>query len=191
MLTLKKSISKAKALYTCSKCSNDTEELRVRVNKGQAIFCKACTAGFYPTSSRKKYPSEYTTYHHMVSRCTNPDDKDYVKYGARGITVCKEWLASFDSFILYMGPKSGEDTTIERKDVNGNYEPGNCIWASRTIQNRNKRDTHILEFRGKTQTLAEHLREHNIPSDAVYKRIERGDSPLEAISKPVVTRGKK
>ena len=142
-------------------------------------------------SYRQKYPSEYITYHHMISRCTNPDDPNYCNYGARGIKVCPEWMTGFEAFMLSMGPKHGDNITIERKDYNGNYEPSNCVWASHAVQNRNKRDTHVFEFRGKTQSLAEHLVEHNIPADAVYKRIERGASPLDAISAPVVRRNKR
>lgn len=91
--------------------------------------------------------SEYITWAHMIQRCTNSKDKAYHNYGGRGITVCKEWL-NFANFYNDMG-KRPKGLTLERIDNDGNYEPHNCRWDSRTAQCRNRR-THSNNIVGIT-----------------------------------------
>lgn len=88
--------------------------------------------------------SEYGTWSAMKQRCENPRDASFSDYGGRGIKVCDRW-ASYDAFITDMGRRRA-GMTLERVDVNGDYEPSNCIWADRTRQNVNKR----LSARNKT-----------------------------------------
>lgn len=76
----------------------------------------------------------------MMQRCTNPRSRDYRLYGARGITVCERWMV-FDNFLADMGEKP-PSLSIDRIDVNGNYEPGNCRWATAEQQAQNKRPKH-------------------------------------------------
>lgn len=79
----------------------------------------------------------YISWENMKQRCLNPRHTAYASYGGRGIKVCEEWL-DFKNFLRDMGDRP-EGMTLDRINVNGNYEPGNCRWATRTTQSRNIR----------------------------------------------------
>lgn len=91
-----------------------------------------------PSALRLAHPSEYRSWVAMRSRCRFGGHPDY---GGRGIVVCERWRLSFAAFIADLGPKPSPDHTIERRDVDGDYEPGNCVWLPRSLQARNKRST--------------------------------------------------
>ena len=74
----------------------------------------------------------------MVQRCTNPKNDHWQYYGGRGIKVCSQWLV-FDNFLADMGERPQRLLTLDRIEVNGNYEPGNCRWADWKTQAANRR----------------------------------------------------
>ena len=111
----------------------------------------------------------YQTWKTMIQRCTNPSRQRYSIYGGRGITVCERWT-KFENFYEDMGERP-IGFQIERKNTNGNYEPGNCCWASRCVNMRNTRRARILSVRGKRLPLAEIAEISGIPYGTIYHRI--------------------
>jgi hypothetical protein len=91
----------------------------------------------------------------MKERCYNPNAINYADYGGRGISVCPRWRESFEDFYKDMGPRPGPGYSIERKNVNAGYSKGNCRWATRKEQDRNKRNNRLVEFEGRTLTVVE------------------------------------
>ena len=82
----------------------------------------------------------YRIYYGMKARCNNSNNVKYAHYGGRGISVCAEWRDDFKAFYDWaMSRGYSDDLTIDRVDVNGNYEPSNCRWATYTQQNLNRR----------------------------------------------------
>lgn len=92
----------------------------------------------------------------MLSRCYTKTSGSYKNYGARGITVCYEWLHDFRSFYNWaMENGYKENLYLERTDNNGNYEPSNCTWKTYKEQQRNKRNNHFITYSGETKTMVE------------------------------------
>lgn len=124
----------------------------------------------------------YVSWNMMVRRCSVPSASDYPDYGGRGISVCERWK-DFKSFLEDMGERP-EGQTIERKDVDGDYEPGNCRWATCIEQSNNKRTNRTLTVDGRTQTIAEWGRERGLHPKTIRQRLLLGWSDEEAVSRP-------
>lgn len=120
------------------------------------------------TISTKK-PSAYGSWVNMRQRCSNPRAHGYENYGGRGIKICPRWR-SFADFYADMGERPA-GFTIERLDVNGDYEPANCTWISKSAQGRNRRSTVFYQYEGRTRTLAELAAEHGLGARTVRTRL--------------------
>ena len=91
---------------------------------------------------------EYNAYTQMKQRCYNIKHKRYKNYGERGIIVCDRWLYSFQNFIEDIGKKPCKNYSLDRIDINGNYEPNNCRWSTDYEQSTNKQNTVMYEING-------------------------------------------
>lgn len=127
---------------------------------------------------------EYRIWAHMKTRCENEKCPAYKNYGGRGITVCERWQ-SFSSFYEDMGT-SPEGTSIDRINNDGNYEPGNCRWANRSEQARNKRNSRMLKVDHVQKTAAEWAEEYGIAINTILQRISYGWTEKEAVTIPVI-----
>lgn len=133
----------------------------------------------------KSYTPEYRCWAALKNRCLNPNNVMYPYYGGRGISICERWL-NFDNFLADVGPRPTRKHSIDRyPDNDGNYEPGNVRWATRRQQIENRRSTIFVKFRGKKIPLMEACRILKLANNAVWMRIQRGQTPEEAISTPV------
>ncbi len=109
-------------------------------------------------NKRKPRAPGYNNWCAMKTRCYNPNVWNFQFYGARGITVCDRWRGSFVNFMDDMGEKPSAEHSIERIDNDGDYEPGNCFWATTLEQGQNTRKTRRLTHNGETHGLNEWAR---------------------------------
>lgn len=116
------------------------------------------------------HSDEYCSWQSMKARCDNPKEEHFDDYGGRGITYHPRWH-SFENFYEDMGPKPGAKYTLDRIDVNGNYEPSNCRWADWKTQGRNKRNTKRYTIDGQTKTLGEWCDLHETTYQLVWNRV--------------------
>ena len=122
-----------KVLWKCKcECGNFINVVAGSLVTGNTESC-GCVIPNFKHGGWKK--SSYNTWRAMIRRCTNPKDKDYLRYGGKGVSVCSEWL-DYANFAQCMGEPQGNET-LDRINSYGNYEPSNCRWASPTVQARN------------------------------------------------------
>jgi hypothetical protein len=126
-------------------------------------LCRACTR-----ANRFRVHTERNLWAGMINRCLPDGHPDY---GRRGIRVCERWANSYESFIEDMGPRPSARHSIDREDVNGNYEPSNCRWGTPEEQNRNHRNTQRLTYQGESLTVAEWSERLKIPRGTIKQRL--------------------
>jgi hypothetical protein len=115
---------------------------------------------------------EYMVWSDMRNRCQNPKNRSWNRYGGRGISVCERW-ESFSNFIEDMGQRPSNFHEIDRIENDGNYEPTNCRWATASVQNSNKSNTHLITAFGKTQCLKHWAGEIGITPATLRRRFSR------------------
>lgn len=125
-------------------------------------------------ASRQVTSSTYSSWKAAKMRCYNPKHKRYKFYGAVGVTMCDKWLHSFESFLKDMGERPVGHTLDRFPDTKGNYEPGNCRWATIDQQARNTSKNILITFNGKTMILIDWSRETGIHRNTLRERYNRG-----------------
>jgi hypothetical protein len=115
----------------------------------------------------------------------NKNDKSYKYYGARGIVVCESWRDSFEHFYEWsISNGYSDDLTIERIDVNGNYDPSNCKWITQKEQARNKRNNHRVEIDGNNLIITDWAKLSPVTATTIYQRLKDGCDVKSAIMTP-------
>ena len=132
-----------------------------------------------------KYSSEYSIWSNIRARCNNPNNPNFERYGARGISVCDRWMVDFLNFLEDMGRRPSLNHSIERVDNDGNYTPDNCKWATRKEQARNRRSSRFITFADKTQTLAAWAEEIGIPMNTLHLRLKYAWTLERAMTQPL------
>jgi hypothetical protein len=161
---------------------------RAKDGRQKACGCLATIDG-NPEKHLLSKTSEYKIWAGAKARCYNPKNPHYNNYGGRGIKMCDRWKNSFKNFISDMGKRTTPTHTLERNDNDGNYEPENCIWATRAEQSSNRRMNVRITYLGETKTISEWARKNGFRKSAIGTRIKNGWSSVEAIATPN-TKGK-
>lgn len=158
--------------------------LKDGVSKSCGCYNKELMLTKFRTHGLSKHPLR-NIHNAIMSRCYNEKQKTYKHYGGRGILVCERWH-TFKNFYddMIAGYKKG--LSIERENVNGNYEPSNCRWATHYEQVRNRTDNHFLEYNGQKMILNDWAKKYGIRKATLWARINSGWDIATAISTPTL-----
>ena len=168
---------KAVTQYVClCLCGNTVIVRQPYLKSGHTRSCGCLRRDSVITHGKAKTKA-YRSWVAMKQRCSNPKARRFAEYGGRGISVCERWKDSFENFLADMGEPPTSKHSIDRIDVNGNYEPGNCRWATILEQAQNTRTNRNITFHGKTQSLSVWARELGIEPHTLIKRLNKW--PLE------------
>lgn len=186
-LTLLEKVEKNKWLCLCD-CGNKKVISENHIGDGHTKSC-GCLIKDTITKHGLSRSRIYNTYMAMLDRCNNANCKSYDIYGGRGIKVCDEWQGE-DGFKNFndWATKNGysDNLTIDRIDVNGNYEPSNCRWADWYTQNNNLRSNRNITIDGITHTASEWGRIVGIKTGTIFSRLSLGMSERDAIMTPLM-----
>jgi hypothetical protein len=194
-LTVVKRVENAKnghSRWLCKcKCGNETIVMSTHLTSGKIKSCgcwwQEGKHDYCKTHGYSNKEKLYGDWKGIKNRCYTPTHIRYKNYGGKGIRVCEEWkndYLSFREWALHNGYEEG--LTIDRIDVNGNYEPSNCRWITRKEQSYNKTNSHYITFNGQSKTIAEWAEITGINSHTIQARIKRlGWSVEKALSTPI------
>lgn len=169
-LTAIRHIKLARWLCRCD-CGKERVVYLSYLRNGMAKSCGCKNINSAKTHGLSRTPA-HRAWVSMRSRCHNPQNHpNWENYGGRGISVCERWN-SFENFLADMGERPN-GTSIDRIDVNGIYEPGNCRWATAREQANNRRDARRLTFQGRTMSCAEWARELGMTRSKLHIRLFR------------------
>lgn len=160
--------------YKCQCSCGKTISVQKSCLKNNHVKSCGCLNKEKRTKHNGKHTRLYKIWGSMKSRCFNINIEAFCNYGGRGITVCDQWKNDFKAFYDWaMSNGYKEDLTIDRIDVNGNYEPSNCRWATYKEQNNNRRTNFYIEYHGQKKTISDWARAYNIHPDTLRKRIKK------------------
>lgn len=137
-----------------------------------------------------KWSSMYIRFMNLKARCLRPCDKDYPRYGARGVTVCDRWLhgengkTGFECFLEDMGEPPFDKASVDRVDTTKGYSPENCRWANAIQQGNNRVTNHLVTIKEETKTIAEWSRISGVGPKTIRYRLIQGVPPEQAVFDP-------
>lgn len=154
-------------------CGKQTVVLANNLKRGEVKSC-GCLKKISPSTTHNKSKTRlYTIWINIKTRCKNEKNKFYPQYGGRGIKICNEWDLDFMKFHDWaMANGYEEHLTIDRIDVNGNYEPSNCRWITLKEQENNKTKHAMITYCGKTQNISQWSDELGIPYKTLWTRLK-------------------
>lgn len=172
-------------------CGNTGLAKTYQLTSGKSTRCTKCrnkVVGEKNSTHRLTRTKLYGVWNGMKQRCGNPNTEKYRIYGARGICVCDEWKNDFMAFYNWaMDNGYSEELSIDRINVNGNYEPKNCRWISLKAQANNTRTNHKVTFNNETHTLTEWAEITGIKQPTIRFRLKSGWNVERALTeKPFV-----
>ncbi len=147
------------------------------------VFTK-CNAAHNRTHGESKSTPEYRAWLHMIARCYNQNVKRFEHHGGRGIRVCDRWHHSFENFLADMGRRPSASHSVDRRDNDGHYEPGNCRWATDKEQQNNKTNNFYVSVIGEKMSLRMACDHFGVEYKLVWGRIKHGWSLIDAMSLP-------
>ncbi len=167
-------------------CGKTTEVSRCSLIQGHTTSC-GCWKREHSGYCNKRHgltdTVEHNTWMRIRARCENIDHPKYPIYGARGISVCKRWQI-FENFLADMGKRPEGYTSIDRKENDGNYEPGNCRWSTAPEQCRNRRDSVLLTYKGETLNYIDWARRLGVSHTTLRHRFNKGWSVEKTFETP-------
>jgi hypothetical protein len=163
-------------LWSCMcSCGNMVVRLGVSLSARHRHSCGCLESeAMTKRAVRAKDSPEYKSWAGAKQRCGNPNNPLYKNYGGRGIRMCERWFNSFDEFMSDMGSMQENCNSLDRIDVNGDYEPGNCRWATPLMQGQNTTRTVYLTHGGVTMSASEWSRATGVKLPTIYGRKKRG-----------------
>lgn len=171
-------------------CGNITNTTGSSLRSGKSVSCGRCSASKRAAKRNYKHGGFgtrlYEIWRQIHRRCYGTRTKSYKNYGGRGISVCSEWrdYETFKKWAISTGYK--ENLTIDRIDVNGDYEPSNCRWATVKQQANNRRSNHLVKYNGEMHTVSEWADILCIDQRKLWQMLNRNDWDMaEAIKKGV------
>lgn len=174
---------KTRVLWLCQCICGNTCEATIDQLKSCLIQSCGCFHRERATTANTRHGKSgtvvYLAWKNMIQRCTNPRNRMFHCYGARGVTICSAWRTSFETFQRDMGEPPALHYSLDRINNNQGYEPGNCRWATRQQQNNNTRRNHYITFQDRTMTLAEWALHVHISRKLLEARITRLGWPVE------------
>lgn len=165
-------------------CGDTAVRNSTQIQRGQS--CHACSHRHHLThghARKGRHSAEYRAWNNIKSRCLLPHNPGFRNYGGRGITICSRWL-TFENFLADMGRRPSPQHSIDRIDNDGNYEPGNCRWATRKEQAQNRRTTRLVTIGGERRSISDWEASSDVSAHQIGQRLDAGLSGPDSVLTP-------